>query len=185
MTDSLSRLPFKNEIFIMTEKYVQEILIKVLLHPKKYAFTNKLMHSLGIDGSAWTQPLHFPRTPRYDDIHWGKFENDLSDVSDEAQKTSPQTKLVLSYIPVTTEICDKAVRDWNDSDCPEDAMNQKKISDRVSQIAQNLGVAYIDITPELRALSSQMDTTLYMPNGHFTLYGYDLYAQFLARQVSE
>lgn len=185
LRDENSRLPFKNEVFIVLEKYTQEILIKILLQPQKYRVLDKLFHVAGIDGSAWVAPLKYFITPSFDQINWDKFRKQLTAVKEVAQTDYPGTKIILSYIPVRTDICDASIRKGTAVDCDVQSSNQQKISDQVRKICEEFNINYIDITPELRDLSQKMDETLYMPNGHFTVYGYDLYAKFLARHLKD
>ena len=182
--EHISRLPFKNEPFIIFEHSLEETLVKILMHPKRYAVFNQLLSWAGINQSQWQRGMQHYQTLDFDSIDWDKFTHELSNIYEEVTKTSPHTKIFVSFIPNTSEACDIRVREEDERRCQRAFINQQKISNKLRRLCEEFDLAYIDITPKLREYAARSKQSLYMWNGHFNLYGNDLYAQFLAEQIS-
>lgn len=180
--ENKSRLPFKNEFFMVLEKITEESLVKALLHPKKYALFNHILNGIGIKADQWVTPVAFYNAPEYSTIDFEKLKGQLDEFVQEVVRDGAGAHVVLSYIPTRAEICDRSVRDSGDQACRKEIANQERVSERLKGISDQVGIKYIDITADLRNFSAGFNETLYMPNGHFTLFGNDLYAQFLMKQ---
>ena len=179
-----SRLPFKNEVFIIFEHSLEETLVKILMYPKKYAVFNQLLHSVGINQSQWQRGMQYYRTLDFDTIDWDILTYQLSNIDEEITETNPHTNVFVSLIPNASEACDIRVREEDEPRCAKAFINQQRISRKLNEICEGLRLHYIDVTPKLREDAAHSKESLYMWNGHFNLYGNDLYAQFLAQQIS-
>ncbi len=181
--DHVSRLPFKNEPFIIFEHYLEENLVKIVMHPKKHLLLNKLLVSMGINQKQWQLGMRHYGTQPYDEIDWDTFNYELTNIFDEVREQDPETHIIVSFIPSVAETCDVRIREENPSLCAGAFSNQQKMSARVKEICQRHKITYVDITPRLKEFAAGLNQSIYMWNSHLNLYGYDLYAQFLAEQI--
>lgn len=105
--------------------------------------------------------------------------NQLTIVAKSIRKMSPDTEIVLSYIPTSSGIYGDSM-----TDCP-DRQNDITLQEENSQIleayAAEQDIHYVDVTPGLREAAET--EIVWSPIDHFSPLGYQIYASLLAEAI--
>jgi hypothetical protein len=94
---------------------------------------------------------------------------------------APETRVVISYIPTIAAVYGDLLADcpW----CAADIGQQRENSAVVAGLAGRLGIDFVDVTPRLQ--EAALERPLWAPDGHFSAYGYEVYAAALGEAVGE
>jgi lysophospholipase L1-like esterase len=105
---------------------------------------------------------------------------DELDLTVEAiEEISPDTEIVLSYIPTSSGIYGDLM-----SECPDrrdEVQRQEANSQLLAEVASDLGIHYVDFTPQLR--EHNQTEAVWSPIDHFSSEGYQFYATLLAGEI--
>lgn len=94
------------------------------------------------------------------------------------RQESPETLIMLSYIPTSGALYGEAIHDC--ADCGKDVSVQAQISQWLENLSASLAIAYWDATPELQKVALK---EVIWSGTHFNALGYKLYAHFLSEGI--
>ena len=106
---------------------------------------------------------------------------ELDLVIDEVRATSPDTTVIVSYIPTITGVYGALLTDceWCDFDIEQQARNSMLLAEHLA----GSGAHFVDVTPTLQ--TAAQSTPMWAPDGHFSEAGYGIYAVALGKAVAE
>jgi lysophospholipase L1-like esterase len=117
------------------------------------------------------------------DTNWQLFEERIIELSEEIKKCNG-TELIVSYIPTAIEIEDYFYRQIK-HDCSHYINQRKELSEKIKNICDKLNIRYYDSSPEIYEFSHNIDHTIYMLGGHFSVEGYAFYSNLLEKLITK
>jgi len=188
-TYPMTRLPFRNELLYILEKQIEIQIVKYAFLPQKNQVVTRVLKAIGIDKKDWANKNRRALTKyREKDtslVQWNFHEGQIKDFVDMANTLSPETKLILSYIPSASGVCDITILNADSKICVSDQEWQKANSRKIEEISNKFGVHYIDVSPQIREYIQEHDESIYMLGGHFSPSGYNLYSNLIRQDIQK